>query len=256
MTNANRSSEIEMLYQKLRDSERRVRIEAGYKLLALEKPSISWLIDELKDEDWHIRSSAAVLLANIGNTQSVIPLISALNDENDEVRWDVVNALGRSKARNAVPALIEILRNDKVDYVRWSAATALGEIGDQRAVEPLINALADESKGVQTKTAEALGKTKDKRAVKPLIPLLKDDDCGLRQMVGLSLGLLDDRRAIGPLINSLQDENNHVRFYVFQALGNLGDSSIFSILKQAYDREPDEAVKNMANRAISYIEKP
>lgn len=255
MTNANRSPEIEMRYQKLRDSERRVRIETSYKLLALEKPSISWLIVELKDKDWHMRSSAAFLLANIGNAQSVSPLISALNDESDEVRWDVVNALGRLKDRNAVPALIEVLRNEKVDYVRWSAATALGEIGDQRAVEPLINALADESKGVQTRTAEALGKTKDKRAVEPLMPLLKDDDCGLRQMVGLSLGLLDDKRAIEPLINSLQDENNHVRFYVFQALGNLGDSRILNILKQAHDREPDEAVKDMASRAISFVEK-
>lgn len=255
MTNANRSPEIEMLYQKLRDSERRVRIETGYKLLTLEKPPISWLIDELKDKDWHMRSSAAFLLANIGNAQSVIPLISALDDENDEVRWDSTNALGRLKDKRAAPKLIEVLRNDKVDNVRWSAATALGEIGDQQAVEPLIHALADESKGVQTRTAEALGKIKDKRAVEPLIGLLKDDDCGVRQMVGLSLGLLGDRKAIEPLINSLQDENNHVRFYVFQALGNLGDSSILTILKQAYDREPDEAVKNMASRAISYVEK-
>jgi len=255
MINTNRSSEIELLYQKLRDNERRVRIEAGFKLLLLEKPSISWLVSNLKDEDWHMRSSAAFLLSRIGDGQSVFPLITALNDEVVEVRWDVVNALGNLKNENAVPSLIEILRNDKAANVRWCAAFALGEIRNNQAVQPLIGALADENKGVQTHAAEALGKIRDIRAVDPLIPLLKDEDCGLRQMVGLSLGLLGNKRAVEPLVNSLQDENNHVRYYIFQALGNLGDSSILNSLKQAYDKEPDEAVKAMARQAISRVEK-
>ena len=59
----------------------------------------------------------------------------------------------------AVEPLIEALK-DKDQDVRWEAALALGNIGDERAVEPLIEALKDEDEDVREAAGEALEKIK------------------------------------------------------------------------------------------------
>ena len=71
------------------------------------------------------------------------PLITALKDEYEEVRYQAARALGNMKDARAVEPLIAAL-NEENPGVRTEAAKALGEIGDAWAVEPLIEALKDE----------------------------------------------------------------------------------------------------------------
>ncbi|MCJ7794845.1 MAG: HEAT repeat domain-containing protein, partial [Methanoregulaceae archaeon] len=61
------------------------------------------------------------------------------------------------KDPRAVTALITTL-NDESSEVRWEAAIALGEIGDIRAIEPLVHALKDHDKYVRYGAAFALKK--------------------------------------------------------------------------------------------------
>ncbi len=76
------------------------------------------VIEALKDQDWCVRSRAALRLGEIGDRKTVSPLIEALKDENA--------------------------------YVRRNAAWALGKIGDDRAVAPLVKLLKDAYEGVRS----------------------------------------------------------------------------------------------------------
>jgi HEAT repeat protein len=113
----------------------------------------------------------------IGAT-AVEPLIAALEDGNEHVRWAAIEALVAIGER-AVEPLIAALE-DGNEHVRWAAAWALGKIGDPRAGEPLIVALKDEDKDMRKAAIEALGKIGDPRAMQPLIEALKDPNRDVR----------------------------------------------------------------------------
>ena len=113
-------------------------------------------------------------------------LISALKDEDSDVREAAAKALGKIKDPRAVEPLISALKDEDSD-VREAAAKALGEIKDPRAVEPLISALKDVNWRVRDAAAEALGEIKDPRAVEPLISALKDVDVLVREAAAKAL---------------------------------------------------------------------
>jgi len=58
-----------------------------------------------------------------------------------------------------VEPLISALK-DKDESVRWNAAKALGKLKDERAVEPLISALIDSNEVVRRAATKALEEIK------------------------------------------------------------------------------------------------
>ena len=55
-------------------------------------------------------------------------------DENEDVRWNAVEALIEIGALDAVPALIQVLKDQNED-VRWNAVQALEKIGTPEALK-------------------------------------------------------------------------------------------------------------------------
>jgi HEAT repeat protein len=161
--------------------------------------------------------SATWALADIG-VAAVEPLIKALGDEDDDVRWLAADALGEIGDERAVEPLIKALRDDNVHC----AAEALGNIGDVRAVEPLIKALEDEEWRVRYYAARALIIIMDARAVEPLIGALEDETWAVRGNAAYALGEIGDARAVEPLIKVLGDESDEVRDAAKEALKKLG----------------------------------
>jgi len=93
--------------------------------------------------------------------QKLERLIEDLKDESWQVRWSAAEALGETKDPRAVEPLIAALK-DKNVYVRSMVAWALGELKDPCAVEPLICALKDDIKDVRRSAAIALQKISGK----------------------------------------------------------------------------------------------
>ena len=135
-------------------------------------------------------------------------LIKALKHKDIDVWKRALRALG-AIGKPAVEPLICALE-DEHETVRWAAANALGEIGDARAVEPLIQALRDENRLVRSGALVALGKM-GKPAVEPLIRALADKNSGVRWWVVATLRTVGDERAIEPLKQALEDEDALVR---------------------------------------------
>jgi HEAT repeat protein len=157
-------------------------------------------IQRLGDKHPGVRSEAALDLGPVGRTdakEAVPALIAALAKDTDpRVRDYAAQALRQigTDAKEAVPALITALAKDTDPSVRRNAAEALGWIGPdaKEAVPALITALAkDTDPSVRDYAARALDivRTDAKEAVPALIAALaKDTDLSVRGDAALTLG--------------------------------------------------------------------
>lgn len=140
--------------------------------------TIKILIEALEDEDAETRHRAAEVLGEIGDKQAVEPLIVALNDSNSSIQWRASEALEKLKEPAVLPIITALDNGD--DNVRSKSVWALGEIGDERAILPLIEHLGDKNQTVRWKSSLALGKF-GKKALNPLKDALSNEDATIRE---------------------------------------------------------------------------
>lgn len=114
------------------------------------------LIKDLGNWDKDVRENSVKSLEELGEL-AVEPLVRALKDENEVVRWSVAGILGDIGGERAVEPLIQALK-DEDRYVRRMAASSIAKIGDIRAFEPAMQVLKDEERYDQEKALEDLGK--------------------------------------------------------------------------------------------------
>ena len=223
--------------------------------LLRDRRAVEPLINALNDSDEEVRWKAAWALGNIGDKKAIKPLIYALNDDRWSVRRFAVTALGKIGDKSAVGSLINAL-NDPDWHVRKYAANSLGKIGDERAIKPLVNALSDPDSDVRWKAIVALGKMKN-AAVEPLIKAFESDDWRIRGRAAEALGNIKDLRAFEPLINALvgktKDNNKYVRGRVAEALGKIGDERAVEPLLVAME-DPYIYVRIKAEEALGKID--
>lgn len=193
---------------------------------AIEKDKLSALIGQLQGQ-------CCVYEANpYGSCQKKSkPFVPGLKYRCISSAARCLGAMG-SEAQEAVPALIEALKNGPNNYetgdgpipTRDDIIKALGKIGDPRAVKPLIAALHSprpvdtglfpRSSGKPRKgydgTIEALGLLGPAavEAVPHIIPFLKQSDSYLFRAATIVLGQIKDPRAIPPLIEALNNPTN------------------------------------------------
>jgi HEAT repeat protein len=104
------------------------------------------------------------LLAGCGREWKTAPTVSSLETslkhEDPKMRYWAARTLGRqgAKAKDAVPALIDRLKNDEDKTVRMGAAYALGDIGPEArpAIPALKTALMDSNQKVRDAATYAL----------------------------------------------------------------------------------------------------
>jgi len=190
-------------------------------LVKIGTPAVAPLITALNDNDELVRYRAAGALVEIQDARAVEPLINALGDENLHVRFRAAGALGYLGDSRAVDALINAL-GDKEPDVRSVVATALGFIGDSRAVEPLIHTLGDESEICHSAAVFSLGWV-GKAATEPLVRALRDHyDPRVRIGAALALGWRVDKRAVIALRAAARDRHAGVRRAAGNALVDMG----------------------------------
>lgn len=103
-----------------------------------------------------VREAAAGMLGKIGSQDSAPALMTALDDQAENVRWFAVEGLRKLAAVQAVPRICEMLQKDRSARVREVAASALGELGQPAGIPALRMALDDASDRVRQKAVAAL----------------------------------------------------------------------------------------------------
>lgn len=140
------------------------RVTLPSKTLSPKPTTTNWDWQDVKN-----LTSQIVALGESGEQTAVPALITALAHENGNVRRLAASALGKLKATEAVPPLLQLLAHEEKPQVRQYAVKALGEIGNPAAQAMLTQIAADETEKYYTRdSAEAalkrLGKSRKKRS--------------------------------------------------------------------------------------------
>jgi HEAT repeat protein len=277
------------LIQSLSDDNYLVRASAIAALVHFaDVRAITPIVQRLQDSDPHVRREAAYALGVIGDSSVVRPLIAALNDNLDEdgrapagdalcvieapvteelIRalqdrfvspdeWcrssfidSAVDALGRLKAREAVPVLVQLLTRDDL---RWAAASALAEIGDPAAVEPLIGCMS--SMQTLVPVIKALAKLGDDRAARPIQTVLTSENVPGYLKIAAAGALT--RLGIGStrdvLIDGMKAEESIVPATAAEILGNIKEEKALPLLDEAL-ADPDSEVRFAAAVALAHL---
>ena len=113
------------------------------------------IVPLLKDPDPEVKAQAAKWLGDIRYAKAGNDLIANLKDENARVRFFSAEALGRTKNTDAIQPLITLLEenNDEDAYLRHAVTFALAQIGK---VEPVAALSTHPSKAVRMGAVIAL----------------------------------------------------------------------------------------------------
>jgi HEAT repeat protein len=132
------------------------------------------------------RGEAAVALGEIGDPAAAQALVAALDPgarDRDamEANRHVADALGVLRAREAVPALQDLLARSPDGFTQVAAVDALGRIGDPAAVDTLVAvATGDRVEPFTAKKALlALGRIGDPRAAPAVLKMLFEERPGV-----------------------------------------------------------------------------
>lgn len=215
-----------------------------------------FLITAMKDNDSDVRQYAErILLYNLGKS-AVESLITLLTAEDSFVRLNAVKALGQINDPQAVTPLVALLNDENTD-VREQAMKAIEKFGTS-AVEPLLSSLQSEDSVTRKNVVVILGQIKDPQAVEPLIVALKDTDADVRSRAVKALGQIKDPQAVDPLIIALKDTDANVRRSVVEALGQIKDPrSVEPLIILLKDEDADvrkEVVATLENIGEKAVE--
>lgn len=110
-------------------------------------------------------------MTSANNNAYVQKWLGYLNAADSEMSRLAAEKLGKAKAKDAVPELVQALHN-RPTHIRAAAARSLGEIGDPAAVAGLAKAVRDSVTIVACAAADALGQIGDRSAVTALKEVL------------------------------------------------------------------------------------
>lgn len=216
---------IERERQRLGSSDAEERRDAVLRLGAIARPeSARVAATALPDASAMVRATAARAVLSLPPEEAAALLLPLLNDRDEFVRREAAYALGQTRRRAAVPALVGALERDKSPSVRGAAAVSLGIIGDPAATGALAQAMVRrvprsgffnrlarrreaENEFVRRAAARSLGEIGSRDAVQPLTDALLNDRAGddVRREAARSLGLIGDPAAIPALQRAARD---------------------------------------------------
>jgi HEAT repeat protein len=118
---------VPLLISALNDNEEGTRRRAGWALVKIGTPALKALTSSLREINKFTRERAALTLGWIGDENAVTSLIWALQDKEPSVVSAAAWALGRIGSPKALPALQEMINNKNND-IRENAIEAIERI--------------------------------------------------------------------------------------------------------------------------------
>lgn len=180
------------------------------------------LSELLRDDDGHVRTLAALGLANIGDLAAVPLIEPLLSDPYHDVQEAAVNALGKlEKGLDRKKLLKNLDLRNRV--LRKNTARLLGKITkDEDVVAGLGFALKDDSPEVRKAVVEGLAEIGTTQAMKHLLIALTDENQDIRASAAINLGQLGGPGIFEHLSLLLSDSEDMVRAAAIRAMGMLG----------------------------------
>ena len=206
---------------------------------------------------------------------AVEPLIAALHDTDENIRYGAAWAIGRihsselgaALALPAVEPLLNLLKHDESARVRTQAQTTLLTLTERtdrsKLIQPMIAALQDEQESIRGESARWLAQFGGPEAVEPLRGILQDDlSEKVRGRAAYALAYLEPTLAalqgageagIDSLMTATKDLERSVRLRAIWALGQLQASVAVPLLTNILEGTSNVPEKRKAAEALGQI---
>lgn len=216
------------------------------------------LARELESPDPSARGAAVRELAAHPAADVEPWILTALEDDDPQVRADAAWASGRLRLLAAVPTLLVWLASQD-EEVRAVAARALGPLEEPTITEALVRAVGDARASVRMAAIEGLeARPLDDAAgalrTSALIAALGDSDASVREAAAgaLAVGVSEGAAALFALSSAAGDDAPEVRAAVARSLGALGDQRAGSTLRRLLG-DPSADVRTAAALALGRL---
>lgn len=231
----------------LRHGDMRIRQEAQFALADAGAEHAELLAEMARHSDHQLaRIHAIWALGQIGRDDSAVvePLITLLNDRDDEIRAQAAKVLGDVRCAPAYDQLVERLA-DGEPRVRFFAAQSLGKLGRTEAIPGLfamIDANGDDDPYLRHAGVTALARINDAQAV---LARAEDPSPAVRMAVLLTLR----RWESAEIARYLDDENDALVLEAARAINDVPIDAATAKLAQLANR-PDMPVA-LARRVLN-----
>ncbi|AQT70111.1 putative oxidoreductase/HEAT repeat-containing protein [Anaerohalosphaera lusitana] len=182
------------------------------------------IIDRLEDESFPVRFAAAMGLGDANYSAAKESIRPLLKDQNPHVRLSAAYALSRMGEPNHEKLLVKTLKSpDK--SLKANAVLLLGKTEKREYINDLY-AVAQEpetSEQVIMQALEAIAMIGDKDVYRQLWPLLISKYADDRQIGIRAMGALGTSDAEDAIITMLEDEVTEVRLCAAEQLGRMGN---------------------------------
>jgi len=213
----------------------------------LGEKAIPALLKEVASADKSQREHVIAALGSLKAVAAIAPISHILGDQSLGRRYVAAWALGEIAEPAGIPALLSALNDDEAE-VRKYATRALIKL-NQSAVEPLIAYLAIAPQQGGAGAIRALGDIADPQALNPLLAQVNGAN---REEVFLALGKLKDPRAEGALLKGLTDSNWKIRMNAAMALGPVGSKAAVAPLQKTLEDDV-HVVREWSARSLEVI---
>jgi HEAT repeat protein len=193
------------------------------------------LLGALSHPDPEVVMFVTQILGDLPGEVDPHPLLELVSNPDTNIAQAAIETLGKHRAREAVPRLLDVL--DCEFWLQFAAIAALGEIGDRRAVPRLLALLDDEL--CQIEVLVALGKIADVSTLPALVELWeRSDRLPLRDHITLAVARICSARPHdGPstlepcLARALESDasRNQALRYLSNALGPRPKEGLISL---------------------------
>ncbi len=208
---------------------------------------IESLIQQLTSNDESERRRTAIDLGRQRAEEAIPVLVQGLRDPSRGVREAIIEALINLRGKRTVRELIPLLR-EKDASLRNMAIEILKEIG-RDGMDLLLPLLKDKEGNVRIFVSDILCYTGDEVVTEGLIGLLQDPVANVRNQAIVSLGLLKDKKAIPALLGIVKKGDEWSKFAAIDSLAKVGGEEVVAPLTECLQKG-DELIRRSALEAL------
>ncbi len=217
---------------------------------------VEFLSSALSSAGPQVRRASLQALAEVGGELAVEPIAFSVTDEEPEVRFSAVRALGRVRGGDGAPLgishLIGLVERAVEPELVAQALLSLGETSDPRALPILRPFMRSGDPTAAVAAIEALGAFPELRRVEALIEGLSHSAAEVVKAALMSLGESSDPRVLLHLGACLDHEAWDVRRLVADLLARYGGPAA-GPLRARLTAEEDPLVREAIGRALERV---
>lgn len=201
----------------------------------------------LGSPDPDIRRLAVETLGQLGDTNSIEAVESALTDSHWSVRVAALRVLGKLGGVKEIPLLLDAI-HDPDNMVRKHAILALGDIRSATAIPALVQQLAD----MDMSRHAFISLLKFGRQSLPWLHrhMLKNYTIEIRMRLIDLIGKIGDRKSVDPLMELLEDPSPAIRLAAIDSLAFCFDGMLLKKLTTLKKHDEEAEVRERADLAL------